>query len=241
MNQQRHGLVLAGLAALVAVTLVLVVMAYRHGTTVVGAGAPAPTITAASPASSSTAGATSAPSATPSAIAVVGGAMNYANSGSDTQPGSRSWLAYADPQLRKTLFVRDGLTSAAATALITGGPFATLIISTADDDVAAGRTATQSVQDMAKLVAKTKTSGDAVTVVPLSPATSVPAAQIRAFNTQLEQAVKAKGWKYCDAWAPVRAADGQWKTDADSALNGRGVSRSGARQVAAAVKECLAA
>lgn len=242
MNQQRSGLVLAGLAALVAVTLVLVVMAFRHGTTVASGADPVPTPVAPSATTTQApTGSTSSPSsAAATGTAIVGGGMTYADSSSGSQPGARSWLAYADQGDAK-LFVRDQLTAAQAAKLVTGGPYAKLVIATADDDVAAGRSAEQSVGDMAALVTRTQTAPNAVVVLPLSPSTAVSPAQIRSYNRALRQAVTAKGWSYCDAWAPVRGKNGQWDQESDAVLGGTGASSGAARKVAAAVRQCLSA
>lgn len=236
MNQRHSGLALAGLAALLTVTMLLVYLAVQHGATTVTNSVAAPTLSTAP----STSGASSSTAAAPSGLAIVGGGMTYANSTSADKPGSRSWLSYFTLTANKKVFVGDGLTTTAATKLMTGGPFEGLLISTADDDAAAGKSAEQSVSDTAALVTKTKTASDAVLVIPLSPSTTFGGAKIRAFNDDLQTAVKAKGWIYCDAWAPVRGNDGQWADEADSALNGRGVSSEGAKKVAAGVQECVA-
>lgn len=239
MRQQRTGLMIAGLAALVAVTLVLVAMALKHGRGVTGS-APAVTQSAAQPVPAPTT--TSTTTAPSTDIAVVGGAMTYANSSSATDPGNRSWVSYFQTNdTPKKLFMQDGLTSRQATSLLAGGPFEALVVATADDDYAAGRTGEESAQDIAGLVSKAKTGPTGVFVLAMSPASAVPGPRITAFNDALEKAVKAKGWKYCDAWSAVRGDDGQWAdASEDSVKNGNGASPAAAKKVGPAVLACLA-
>lgn len=234
MRQQRTGPILAGLAALIAVTLVLVAMALKHGT---GVSEAAPTVTqpsvTSSPSSTTTAPATTA--------AIVGGAMTYADSSSGTEPGSRSWITYFNTKgVPKKLFMKDGLTTKQATAELTGGPYAVLTVATADDDYSAGRTGEQSAEDISALVSKAKVASGEVVVVAMSPASAVRGSRITTFNSALEQAVKAKGWTYCDAWASVRGDDGQWADESvDSVKNGNGASQATAKKVGPAVLACF--
>lgn len=235
MRQQRTGLMIAGLAALVAVTVVLVAMALKHGRGVTGS-VPAVTQSAApAPVATST---TTAPNTD---IAIVGGAMTFANSSSATDPGNRSWVSYFQTNgTPKKLFLKDGLTSQQGTSLLTGGPFPALVVATADDDYAAGRTGEESAEDIAGLVSKAKTGPTGVFVVAMSPASAVSGQRITAFNAALEKAVKAKGWSFCDAWSPVRGDDGQWADESeDSVKNGNGASPATAKKVGEAVLACL--
>lgn len=234
MRQQRTGLMIAGLAALVAVTLVLVAMALKHGSGVTGA-APAVTQSVAPQTSTPT-----ATTATATQLAIVGGAMTYADSSSGTDPGSRSWVNYFDSAgTAKKLFMKDGQTTKQATATLTAGPYVGLVVATGDDDYAAGRTGEQSAEDIAALVSKAKVQPGSVVVVPMSPASAVDGQRITTFNSALEKAVKAKGWVYCDAWSSVRGQDGQWADKAeDSVKNGNGASPSTAKKVGPAVLAC---
>ena len=240
MRQQRTGLMIAGLAALVAVTLVLVVMALKHGRGVTGsAPAVTPQSTVAQTATPTTTRTTSTTAS--SQMAVVGGAMTYADSSSGTDPGSRSWVRYFSVKdVGKKVLMKDGLTTKQATQDLTGGPYLALAVATGDDDYAAGRTGEESADDIAALVTKAKVPSGSVIVVPMSPASSVPGYRITAFNAALEKAVKAKGWVYCDAWSSVRGDDGQWADKAeDSVKNGNGASPAAAKQVGPAVLACM--
>lgn len=236
MRKERTGLMLAGLAALVAVTLVLVAMALRHGT---GATGSAPVVTQSTVPQTSSATPTTTAAGTK--LAIVGGAMTYADSSGSSDPGSRSWVKYLDVNgTPLQVLMKDGMTTKQATAALADGPYAALAVATADDDYAAGRTGKESAEDIDALVSKAQVPAGSVVVVAMSPASAVTGQRITTFNAALEEAVKAKGWIFCDAWSSVRGDDGQWSDKGeDSVKNGNGASEAAAKKVGPAVVACF--